>query len=227
MKKPGYLIMFTLVTGLLMTACYPDHDVYIEDLDIAISSYDRDMDFSKLSSFYLKDTVIHITDDNEILPDRTYDNHIVSELRQHFLDAGWTEITDTTNMSETVDVVLHTAVLDTDIYSYYYSWYDYYYWYPWDWFYYPYDSYYSYYYYPSYYSGYSVYNYTAGTILIEMINTDGITAELPENDKIDIKIPIVWSAGINGILAGSESSIMDRISVQMDQLFEQSPFLLK
>lgn len=226
MKRLRFLMMFTMVTGLLMTACYPDHDVFIEDLDIAISSHNEEVDFSQLSSFYMKDTVIHVLGD-DILPDRSYDNHIVSEIRQHFLDAGWTEITDTINMSETVDVVLHAAVLDTDIYSYYYSWYDYYFWYPWDWFYYSYDPYYSYYYYPSYYSGYSVYNYTTGTILIEMINTDGIIAEDPEDGKIDIKIPIVWSAGINGILAGSESSIMDRISVQMDQLFEQSPYLLK
>lgn len=212
--------------AIIFSGCYPDYNSSTEDFDLAITHYNAEQDFSELNTFYLYDTVVHIVDNSDAIVNRTYDEHIIDQLRQNLIDCGWTEITDTTSMRGNVDAIVFSTVFSTDVYSYYYSWYDYWYWYPWDWFYYPYKSTAYYNYYP-YYSGYSVYEYSVGTVFCEIINVKNLVAEEPQEDKIDIKIPIVWSGGLNGIISGSEGSMEARITEQMKQLFDQSPYLKK
>ena len=38
--------------------------------------------------------------------------------------------------------------------------------------------------------------------------------------------PVLWVAGINGLLEGSTSSIVTRITNSIDQAFDQSPYLI-
>jgi len=219
-------LFFIGLTALLVNGCYPGYDVTIEDLDLAITHYNSDQDFTALNTFYMYDTVVHIVGEDETV-DRTHDSHILSELRRNLVTNGWTEITDTTNNRDNIDVVVFASVLSTDVYSYYYYWYDYWYWYPWDWYYPYYDSYYYYYYYPGYYPGYASYSYSLGTIFCEMINITDFEAQPPEGDKVDVKVPIIWTGAINGIISGSDASINSRITKQMTQVFEQSPYLNK
>jgi hypothetical protein len=48
----------------------------------------------------------------------------------------------------------------------------------------------------------------------------------PKNpDYENETIPIVWDVGCNGLLQGSDDSIIQRTKTMIDQAFTQSPYL--
>ena len=164
MQLPGLL----LIALLAIQSCIPEFDSTIEELDLAITNYDRSQNFGQLSTFYMPDTIIYIKDDKVEIQreDNATEQHILDQIRQNLLTIGWDEVSDTTNNENQADVAITVSVLETDINYYYSSWWDYWYWYPWDWWY---PGYPGYPWYPSYPS-YPVTGYTVGTLLIEMIN---------------------------------------------------------
>jgi hypothetical protein len=222
MKKLFKMFVFVIPISLLVASCYPGFDATVEELDIAITKYDSTQDFSQLKSFFLQDTVVCVgeEDDNG---DRCLDNAtqalILSEIRTNLTGLGWTEVTDTVGGIES-DVAIMVTALQTDVYSYYYYWWDYWYWYPW----YGWDP-----WYPGYpiypiYPTYPTYSYSAGTVLMDMVNMNKL--DLPHNpDTPSGKVPIVWSGAINGVLAGGNST--NRITTQIEQVFKQSTYLKK
>ncbi len=215
-----------LVAAVGFHSCYPDMDGTIEEYDIAITHYNNNHDFASLNTYYLPDTVVFVGEEDKILPivDHLHDSHILGEIRRNFSAIGWTEINDTSQVADQADVTLFVSVLKTDVYSYVNYWYDYWYWYPWDWWYYSYDPY--YYWYPGYSTGYYDYDYTAGTLLIEMLAVRDLDVDEGE-EKTSITVPIVWTAAVNGILGGSATEINSRLTTQIDKAFEQSPYLRK
>ncbi len=92
-------------------------------------------------------------------------------------------------------------------YPYWWWYYPYYwapeYWGPWDGWHYPY---------------YVQYGYTAGSLLIEMVD---LSAEPLEN----VPLPIVWDSYIGGLLTSSEQVNLDRAVTAVEQAFIQSPYL--
>lgn len=207
-----------------MYACNPKFDATVEELDLAITTYDRTQDFSRLSTFYMEDTIIYITDDEAGIQrkEQSTEQLILDQVRQNLLDIGWEEITDTTDEGNSSDVAIMVSVLEADIYYYYTYWWDWWNWYPWDWWYPGYPG------YPGYpsYPSYPVYGYTVGTLMIDMVNTDEVVLPPVEGDP-SIKLPIVWSGIVNGILAGSDENIQNRLTRQIGQVFLQSDYLHK
>lgn len=224
MKKTFYaqgLIMFLL---LLLYSCNPEFKTTIEELDLAITTYDDTQNFSQISSFYMKDTIIYITDDEVEIQreENTTEQHILDEVRQNLLEIGWTEISDTTNEEISSDVAIMISVLETDIYYYYTYWWDYWYWYPWDWWYPGYPG------YPGYpsYPSYPNYGYTVGSLIVDMVYMKDVVLP-PVEDGQSPKFPIIWSGVVNGILSGSEENIQSRLTRQIRQVFIQSDYLHK
>ena len=92
---------------------------------------------------------------------------------------------------------------------------------PYWWWYYP------YYWTPGYWGGwggwnypyYVQYGYTAGSLLIEMVDL-----ETPATTS-DSKLPVVWSAYIGGLLTSSQNLNMERTILGVEQAFTQSPYL--
>lgn len=221
MKKLFKLLVFVIPISVVIVSCYPEFDATVEELDIAVTKYDENQDFSKLSTFFLYDTIVYIGDDEDEDVDHTQEAHILATVRTNLLEMGWTEITDTTGGVDS-DVSIMISALETDVSFYYYYWWDYWYWYPWNYWYPWYPGYPIYPGYPSYPS----YGYTVGTVLIDMANMD--EAEIPENPvEPSGKVPIVWTGGVNGILSGSEGNIEARLTKQIGQVFEQSTYLNK
>ena len=104
------------------------------------------------------------------------------------------------------DVAILVGGAETDYY-YYYSgcWPYYYYTYCWD--------------YPYYGGGYYDYAYSAGSLFIQMVDTNGAAGG-------DADVPAIWLCGINGIDDNlSESLAQQRIEARIDQAFAQSPYL--
>ncbi len=213
-----------LLLAAFLASCTSEFDASVKDLDLAISKFDDGTNFADLNTFYMYDTVVYITDEEGTMLDNqhAYDAMILSNVRQNLLSRGWTELTDTSDPDNTADVTIQISALAVDAYFYYTYWWDYWYWYPWDWWYpgwggYP--------YYPVYPS-YPGYSYSIGTLIVDMIATDQVVVT-PRADGDFVKIPIVWTGAVNGILEGSTNSISDRIEENLDQVFIQSPYLKK
>ncbi|MCF6358224.1 MAG: DUF4136 domain-containing protein [Draconibacterium sp.] len=231
MRKLFKLLVFVIPISAMLASCYPGFDATVEELDIAITKYDSTQDFTKLSTFYLYDTIVYIGDEEDEDIDGTFDDLILQEVQQNLQNLGWTEVTDTTGESD-IDVSIMISALRTDISYYYYYWWDYWYWYPW----YPYSiksAETTNYYYPGYPmypwypgGGYTSYSYTVGSVLIDMVNNKNI--EFPKDpDSPSGRIPIIWTGGLNGILSGSDANIAARLEKQIGQVFKQSTYLSK
>jgi hypothetical protein len=73
------------------------------------------------------------------------------------------------------------------------------------------------YYYPPYPPGWGgSYTFTTGSLLVIMEDRNAAEGEI---------IPVLWAAGMNGLLEGSTSSINNRIIDGIEQAFSQSPYL--
>ena len=226
MRKLFKLFLFVIPITIMFASCYPTFDATIEELDIAMTKFDSTQNFDELTTFFLYDTIIYITDeDNSEDIDHTQEDHILTEVRQNLLDIGWTEIEKpAAGVEIDADVTILISALATDITSYYYYWWDYWYWYPWNYWYPGYPGYPGYPWYPTYPS----YSYTVGTVIIDMVNMDEVIEPEPANEENpSFKFPMVWTGAINGILSGSDENVAKRLTTQIDQLFGQSTYLIK
>lgn len=64
------------------------------------------------------------------------------------------------------------------------------------------------------------YGYTAGSLLIEMLNLDA-------DRQTGRKLPVLWDSFIGGLLSSSQENNLRRTLEAVDQAFEQSPYLTK
>ena len=225
MRKIMQALGIFLVSMLVIPSCNPTFDASVEDLDLAISTYDKTQNFGQLSTFHLEDTVIYISDDKVTIQreDNSTEQQILDLVRQNLLDIGWQEVTDTAaDGTIDSDVSILVSVLKADLNFYYTYWWDWWYWYPWDYWYPGYPGYPVYPVYPTYPS----YGYTVGSLMIEMINMDDVILPPVEGDP-SLKIPVVWTGIVNGILSGSKENIQNRLNKQITQVFYQSDYLHK
>jgi hypothetical protein len=142
MKNKLLLILPCLA---LLWGCYPGGADYVDQLDIVLSNYDKDNDFSTQKTYSISDSVLKLEDD--LLPQYIKPANatiIVSRIRKNMTDYGWTEVDE----SQSPDATIVTAAMETTFVSYYYNY--------WGW-YYP--------YYPPYYT-----TYTTGTLVVQMAN---------------------------------------------------------
>ena len=214
MKKRWYAL--PALAGALLTAasCYPGGATNVQQLDLVITTHDETVDFTSFSTYALLDSVVHIDledNNNDDLLTRANDALILSQIRSNIEALGYVEEADPVN--NTPDVIFLVgawAITTTNIYVSY-PWWDWYGWYPgwgccgpgygWG--------------YPSYPA---VVRYDTGTLLITMVDPTKIRADVNT-------LPVIWVAGLNGLLQGSEASILARITNSIDQAFDQSPYL--
>ncbi len=203
MKK---LILGSLV-ALILGGCYPKGPEYISDLDLVVTNFDDEFDFEEQVNYFLIDTVIHIVEDGSDI-DRTYDRQILDLVEFNMNSRGFERV----NTVQESDIALAVSAWSSTTVNFVYDWWGY--WGPW---------------YPGYgpgwgwgYPGYGwtyAYSYTTGTISIEMSYPEGANQE-------EMTIPVVWHGYVNGLIAGSQGSIADRIDLNINQAFEQSPYLI-
>lgn len=203
------LLVVTLsAAGVLFLSCYPDYGLGISDYDMVLTGYDRSIDFGKLQTYAMPDTVLHPvpegkTDDLS----RDYDELIISRVAENMAKYGYTRITDP---AQTVDVVILLSALKSDwqVYNYYppgwWGWYPWYPggpWYPW-------------------YPGYGTsYEFSTGTLFITMIDPENID---PENKAVSTW----WGALLNGLAGGdTPSGVRQRIQSGINEAFAISPYL--
>jgi hypothetical protein len=212
--KQTKLMMAIMAFSLLglLSGCYPDKIDYVDEYDLAGTMYDEEADFSTFTTFHVIDTVMHVNDDEGDDPnlDRENDEFILELIRQNMLDLGYLEIANPDSLNRS-DLELLVSATTTDFYSYYSYWGGYWGWYGW-------GSYGWGWGYPGYpwYPGGGLYNsYTTGTLIIEMLDTEVTGLDDPPG--------IVWMGLVDGILTSGSSTT--RLNTQINQVFEQSPYL--
>lgn len=225
MKKILKLQAWIFLMAAMLSACSLEFDATPSEMDLAITRVDDNQDFSAYHTFFLPDTVIYVgvDDENSDDLDRTHNAQIISEVRQHFSDMGWIEITDTARLKTDADVVVLISALAVDANYYYANWWNYWNWWYKEWWFRGSPAYTWYPEYPGY--GYQSYDYSSGTVMIDMADLKDI--QLPFNEGEQPKIDIIWTGAINGILKGTDYYISTRITKQLNQVFSQSPYLSK
>ena len=213
------LFKLSLVAGIAvaLSSCYPGGAEYVSDTDLVLTNYDAEYPFSNVTTYYLSDTVRHITDEGA-KPNNTYDSYIIGEIARNLDALGWTRLDNTEIDSlhqPNVNIVASVAeVTTTNIYYYPY--------YPgWGWYWKGSQQTFQYYgwYYPWYgYGGATVTSYTTGTVFMLMFDPSMV-------DKVNEKIHLNWAGVINGVEGSSGSNTKSRITKGIDQAFRQSAYL--
>lgn len=220
-------LLFLLLTGLfaqLLVSCYPEGADNTEDYDVAMTSYDRDKEpgyFASLKTFSMPDTIVYFVNKNdEIKGNHQFDQAILDLVAKKFESIGYQRINGSATNKPDFFVTV-SAFSNVNYYFVNNNWYNYWGWYPgWDWYgwgniggwywpdfgpYYP-------------WGPISIFSYRSGSIVIDMLDP----AHVNESSN---KIPVLWSGIADGIIAGSANSILQRAETQINQCFEQSPYL--
>lgn len=206
MKHLG--LMLTVSLALFMSSCYPEGADTVEDYDVAITNYDKGADFSSFSTFAIPDTIVYFANDKNAKLNHQFDEQIIQVVTDNFIKRGYTKVEN----PETASFIVTVSAFSNVNYSYYIdNWYNNWNWY-WGWWpggafnpYYP--------WYPV-----SVYAYQSGSVVIDMISTTA---------RSDNKVNVIWSGIADGLLQGTQQSIINRVNTQLNQCFVQSPYLKK
>jgi len=198
--------------ALLFAACYPGGAETVEDLDSVTTRHDASASFSTLRTYSLPGSIQEVASSRgqPLSIDHSYDAQILARVAAN-LDAIGLHRVDPTAVTPDVDVlVTFTATRYTEYTSYSFCnlW-------------------------PGWggFAGYDgswgiKYPYAtasaavldAGSLRIEML--DRRTAN-PSTKQLTA----IWNASIDGVLAGGNASIVQRIEKGIDQSFAQSPYL--
>jgi len=203
-------LLILLLTGLFaqfMVSCYPEGADKIQDYDVAMTNYDKSVDFTTFSTFSIADTIVYFSNDKETVLSHQFDQRIVDLVTQNFENRGYTLVDTSAHPSFVVTISAFSNIN----YAYYVdNWYNNWSWY-WGWWGGPFSPYYPWY-------PVSVYSYRTGSVAIDMISTE---------NRTDNKANVVWTGIADGLLQGSNSFIQNRLDRQINQCFLQSPYLKK
>jgi len=200
------------VAALLFAACYPGGAETVEDLDSVTTQHDATASFATLRTYALPDTIQEVASSGgQPLPmDHSYDTRILARVEANLNAIGLRRVDPAAETADVDVLVTFTATRYTEYTSY--PFYDV--WPEWDGF-----------------SGYDAswgihYPYAsasatildAGSLRIEML--DQRTAN-PSTKQLTA----IWTASVDGVLAGDKESIVQRIEKGIDQAFAQSSYL--
>ncbi len=197
----------------ILSGCYtPKEDVFVEDLDLVVVDYDEEFDFDAPQTFFMPDSISRPQeggddDDDDI---RRFDDQILDEIRANMVAKGFVEVDDAN--VEDADVVMLISAVRTNTYivsdpCFWGCWG----WYPWP---------------PGWgwgpgwgwpYPPVIVGSYTKGTLFMNMID--------PNAPSQGQELDQVWLGAVNGLIQGSDESILRRINSLIDKAFDLSPYL--
>jgi len=211
-------LLTVLLAGLFaqfMVSCYPEGADNIEDYDVAITNYDKNVTFSAFSTFSMPDTIVYFSNgqDAGLSHDAEIDESIIDLVASNFTSLGYTRISSPDSEDDPIpSFVVNISAFSNVNYAYYMdNWYNNWYWYWNGWWGNPFTPYYPWY-------PISVYSYRTGSVVVEMIST---------TPRSDDKVNVVWTGIADGLLQGSRTFILDRIDAEINQCFIQSPYLRK
>ena len=215
MKSNVFLksIMAVMVAGLIFASCSkrPSYDIGTADLDMVYTHYDNALNFNDFKTYSLADSLNF--DESKFTPEeiaylKTYYQEIFDRIDNNMQLKGYQKV----DTAAGPDLGVGVSIITRTSYVVYWGW----------WYGYPYYKGTSYWGYPGYGYWYpwspTVSSYEEGAIVIEM-------ADLKHPDLVNKTINMAWASLIGGVLANNNSLIDQRLIQQIDQSFEQSPYL--
>lgn len=206
-------IPYLAIALLAAAICSCQKDPSTSDLHrdyLVYTDRDTEVNFAAFGTYYIPDSILLIGNNKKTEYRKDPDAlEIIAAVAAEMTSAGYERVTD----KETADLGLQLSYVERETYfvgydNPYWWWYYPYYWAPgyWgDWigWHYPYQVY---------------YGYTAGSLLIEMVNLGA--------DPIGgSRLPIVWDSFIGGLLTSNAGLNQRRTLEAIDQAFAQSPYL--
>jgi hypothetical protein len=195
--KLGLLFLgMGLMFTISCTKYPPQSDRLLEDLAV-ITQYNTKAVFTDYTTYYIYDTITKITDIGASTISASDAAPAIQAIVKNMNARGYEQHT---NVTDNVDMRIRVIYYENStVYTYSYYWY---------------GGYYPYYpYYPVYYS-----SYTTGLADIEL-------ADMTAANIVNNQVPILWSAGIRGLLTGSHTT--SEITGRIDQAFIQTPQLTR
>lgn len=210
-KKTHFLLLAFL--GAVVASCQKEPSLSSLHEDFMVyTAYDSQADFAAEGSYYVPDSILLIGNSTKTVYWKDENalqivNTVVANMdSRNFVRVDEKQDADLGIQLSYVERVTYFVGYDNPYWWWYYP----YYWSPgyWgDWigWHYPFPVY---------------YGYTAGSLLIEMVNIDA-------DEQSGQKLPVVWNSYIGGLLTGSQSVDLQRTIVAVNQAFAQSPYLEK
>lgn len=218
----SYLLPLIAVACLL-PSCFSDYGLDVEDYrsvltQYDLATYDNETAKAQLRSFYLVDSVFHVIDpQSRDTITRAYDQRLLEFVASNFRSLNWTQITDTVGGNVPSTIVRVSVSSKTNIGYYLNSWNS------WDpywgggWWGYPGWGWGGWY--PPYWSG-GRYTYSTGSLFIQQ---DRVV--IPEQAQDTVALHPIWLGTSNGLLTNDEQSNINMLSMELRQMFTQSPYL--
>ncbi|MDE5690643.1 MAG: DUF4136 domain-containing protein [Alistipes sp.] len=208
-------IHYLAIALLAAAVCSCQKDPSTSDLHreyLVYTDRDRAADFAAFETFYLPDSILIIGNNKQTEYWKDADAlEIVGTVAAELELAGYLRTAE----KESADLGIQLSYVERETYyvgsgnPYWWSYYPYYwspgFWGDWMGWYYPYRVY---------------YGYTAGSLLLEMINLDSN----PVGEK---RLPVVWDSFISGLLTSNATLNQERTLEAVAQAFAQSPYLYK
>jgi len=183
---------------IVLQSCYPYDDINVQDSDVVVTFYDDNTNFGALVTYSIPDTIYTFDSNGDIVPSDDISSTNANQILNSLKNnLQETGFTPQTGNPANADVHVFALVTSSTWVSGG-----------------CYGGYWSYWY-PYYGWCYPVaYTYTTGSLFVVMLNP----AKTGDSQA-------VWFAGVNGILNDTNVSIASRINSDIDQAFNQSPYL--
>jgi hypothetical protein len=209
-KQINILMGFLLLVVAGQGACYPGGPTTADERDIVVTVFDQNKNFGAIRTYAMPDFVLRREGSLEI--PRSADELILSAVARNMSQVGY--VREDNVEQNGADIVVLVTVNRSENFV---AWTNYPWWGGWGgwggwgwwggWG-------------PGWGVGYptvSVGSYEVGSVFIEMFDANN-------RDVQNQTVPVVWGAGLNGLLGGSGANAQF-INDTIDQAFRQSPYL--
>src|SRR4051812_33591003 len=94
-------LCFILFLGFWLSACVPKDDLYIEDLDLVITNYDKNTDFRTKKTYAISDSIVKLFSSDYTDPDgnnypdfvkQSAANVIIGKVNSNMAAYGYTKV---------------------------------------------------------------------------------------------------------------------------------------
>lgn len=206
-KRISFGALLTL--SIFLYSCYPQGAETLDDTNLVFTDHDDQFDFASERTYHLVPEVIYI--DTNATPNPSTDAIIMDEIIKQFAKLNYTRVDSIDHPSDVNIVVMASLIRVTNTsVGWYPGWGGWYggWWGGWGWG-------------GCCYGGVPVVtSYDSGTIFIDSF--DGQSPPPPIEGALP---PVVWTAGMNGVLSQSSVGQESRIRTVIAQAFAQSPYL--
>lgn len=206
MKRKIFNPLLLLMVMGTIWGCYPGGPDSVNQYDLEYTNYDADYVFTGQPKYAMPTQIVLIdgtapdpgNPSNDDFVNQIYATQINAVIQSNMKSLGYTLVTDTAD----ADFLLLTGAIEATNIAIS------------DW-----GGYYGWGYWGYYYPYYSVTSYTTGTLMLTLVSRKS------DFENISGKSRAVWLGIANGVLTGSTSNAIQRVTTSVNQLYSQSPYL--